>query len=142
MMLDCLVLGDSIAVGIAMNRPECVQIAHSGINSDVYIKTYITRPLLDMASYKTVIISLGTNDLVASHTESSLSQLRSRLSADKVIWILPSSALKPKQRGIVTEIALRHRDATVSIPDQWLGHDRIHPTGAGYRWIAQQTQQR
>jgi len=32
-MIECLILGDSIAVGIGQMRPECVVQAKSGINS-------------------------------------------------------------------------------------------------------------
>ncbi len=32
-MIECLILGDSIAVGTAQARPECVAYVKSGINS-------------------------------------------------------------------------------------------------------------
>ena len=32
-MLECLIIGDSIGYGLSMARPDCVQIAVSGINS-------------------------------------------------------------------------------------------------------------
>ena len=32
-MLECLIVGDSIAVGTAMARPECVSLSKGGINS-------------------------------------------------------------------------------------------------------------
>jgi len=35
-MIECLILGDSIAVGIGQMRPECVVQAKSGINSEDY----------------------------------------------------------------------------------------------------------
>jgi len=57
-MLECLILGDSIAVGVAQFRPECVAYAKGGINSRQWVNSYITKN----RSANTVIISLGSND--------------------------------------------------------------------------------
>ena len=43
-MLECLIIGDSIAVGTAMARKECVSYARGGWNSWQWNKDY-TRPL-------------------------------------------------------------------------------------------------
>ncbi len=39
-MIECLILGDSIAVGTAQARPECVSYATSGINTTQFNKKY------------------------------------------------------------------------------------------------------
>ncbi len=39
-MIECLILGDSIAVGTAQARPECVAYATSGINTTQFNKKY------------------------------------------------------------------------------------------------------
>ena len=40
-MLDCLILGDSIAVGTHQFKQECVAYAKGGINSQQYNKQYV-----------------------------------------------------------------------------------------------------
>jgi hypothetical protein len=56
-LLECLVLGDSIAVGLGQARPECAVVAVSGITSERYVLTLHARPRA-----RTVVISLGVND--------------------------------------------------------------------------------
>jgi hypothetical protein len=55
-----MIIGDSIAVGTAAARPDCVSYSRGGWNSWQWNRDYLnvssTRP------YKTVIISLGAND--------------------------------------------------------------------------------
>jgi hypothetical protein len=58
-MIDCLIIGDSIAVGTKMFRPDCVEYVKSGITSIGWNKKYGNNDL----TANTVIISLGTNDL-------------------------------------------------------------------------------
>ena len=68
-MLECLIVGDSIAVGTATARPECVAYAKGGINSYQWLNKNIDKtPLIA----KTVIISLGSNDHKYVKTESEL----------------------------------------------------------------------
>jgi hypothetical protein len=56
-MIDCLILGDSIAVGTYSAKPECEVHAQVGINSRNFNKKYKN----DFAA-KIVAISLGSND--------------------------------------------------------------------------------
>lgn len=138
-MLECLIIGDSIAQGIANVRTECVDYAHGGQNSWQINKLYNTTPL----SADTVIISLGTNDNKYVDTYKELIQLRNRIKAKKVIWILPA-AVNPKSRtdlGIVQasveSIAGAHGDRILAIPRPMV--DRYHPTVKGYRQLAKET---
>jgi len=39
-MIECLIVGDSIAVGTAQQRPECVSLSQGGINSHPDTKGY------------------------------------------------------------------------------------------------------
>ena len=59
-MLECLIIGDSIAVGTAQARPECVSYARGGWNSQQWNRDYLAKASKSPA--KTVIISLGAND--------------------------------------------------------------------------------
>lgn len=126
-MLDCLILGDSIAVGTAQFKTECVSYAQVGITSRKWNDAYITKDL----SAKTVTISLGSND-GGSSTFKELLALRQNISADKVFWILP--AVNPAARDAVKIIAASYKDTTFEIPE--LSKDKVHPTVDGYKQIA------
>lgn len=126
-MLDCLILGDSIAVGVQQYKPNCALYAQVGINSKHWNKNF-TMMNLDA---DTVIISLGTNDYQGIDTKRELMKLRERVKAKKVYWIVP--AIKPQIQSIVKEIAAKHGDWFVRIPN--LSKDGIHPTQKGYQQL-------
>lgn len=130
-MLECLILGDSIAVGTHQVRTECVAYAKGGINSWQWNKTHGGK---DLAA-KTVIISLGSNDHRGVKTRYELERIRDRITADRVYWILP--AIKPDIQEIVEDVANQHRDWIIRIPE--VSKDGIHPTGKGYRKIGEIT---
>ena len=131
-MLECLILGDSIGVGISNVKTECAAYVKSGIDSTNYIKAYndVNKKT------KSVIISLGTNDSDGVDTYYSLLKLRKSVDAEKVVWILPSKTVKPKQNSIVKKIANEFKDSMLEITDKDLSKDRIHPTGTGYKNIS------
>jgi hypothetical protein len=128
-MLECLILGDSIAVGIHQSRPECAVYAKSGINSRDFVNRYIGKDLVA----DTVVISLGSNDHQGIKTKNELLDLRSQVLAKKVYWILP--AIKPDIQEIVEEVANKHGDWIVKIPN--LAQDGIHPSTRGYKKIGE-----
>lgn len=130
-MIECLILGDSIAVGTHMARPECVAYAKGGWNSWQWNKKYLNEDL----SAKTVVISLGSNDHRGVHTRQELRKLRGKIKAGRVYWIMP--AIKPDIQEIVEEVANMNGDWIIRIPN--LSKDGIHPTGTGYKRIAEIT---
>jgi len=127
-MLECLILGDSIAVGTANIRTECVSYSHGGWNSWQWNKKYKDTPV----AAKTVIISLGSNDNKGVRTLWELQQLRDRTKADRVYWILP--AIKPDIQEMVKLVAKDHND--VVLPITRLQKDGVHPSWAGYKELA------
>jgi lysophospholipase L1-like esterase len=129
--LSCLIIGDSIAVGTAQFRPDCVAYAHGGWNSRQWNKRYESTAL----AAKTVIISLGSNDHVGVRTLWELQQLRNRTKADRVFWIMP--AIKPDVQKMVEQIARDYGD--VILPITRLQADGIHPSWAGYKKLAEET---
>ena len=137
-MLECLILGDSIAVGTHQTRPECVSYAKGGITSQRFNRIYTQKFNSD-----TVIISLGSNDHSFIHTKDELIKLRQRIRAKKVYWILPAGNAKNSGvhimdiQLIVEEIAHRYQDWIIKIPN--LSEDGVHPTGKGYQRIAEIT---
>jgi len=131
-MLECLIVGDSIAVGTATARPECVAYAKGGINSYQWLNKNIDKtPLIA----KTVIISLGSNDHKYVKTESELQAIRELTKADRVFWILP--AIKPDIQEIVRKIAAKNGDTV--LPITRLQTDGVHPSWAGYKELGEKT---
>ena len=139
-MIECLIVGDSIAVGTAMVRPECVAYAKGGINSYQWVNQNIGKtPLLA----KTVIISLGSNDHKGVKTLTELRTLRDLTKAERVFWILPAG-VHPKNnvpveviQSMVKQVAAEWGDTV--LPITRLQKDGIHPSTAGYKEIAQRT---
>jgi lysophospholipase L1-like esterase len=130
-MIDCLIVGDSIAVGTHQFRPECRVHAKVGINSSQWNRQNSSRDL----TAKTLIISLGSNDHAGVRTLWELQQLRARAHAERVFWILP--AIKPDVQDMVRIIARDHGDVILPIPN--LQADKVHPSSAGYKKLAEQT---
>ncbi len=126
-MLECLIVGDSIAKGVSQVRTECVAYAQSGINSRDWNDTYVKK----IRPARTTIISLGSNDFKHLNTEIELVALRSFVNSDRVFWIVP--AIKPEKQEIVKKIARHHGDTFITIPE--LSPDKIHPTYKGYRQL-------
>lgn len=131
-MLECLILGDSIGYGISHYRPECVAHVKSGINSTKFLSSYP----VPSESFKTAVISLGTNDTDKINTYQNLRTLRLKTNAMKVWWIVPSKTIKPEQYETVKRVAREFGDSTITITSGQLSGDRIHPTGSGYKSLA------
>ena len=130
-MLECLIVGDSIAVGTAHFRPECTVMAKSGINS----RDWNERHFHDQLQSDTVIISLGSNDLKTLNTFREIILLRSRIKARRVFWILPAN--KPQKVELIRMVAEEYKDTLVPISK--VSKDRVHPTTQGYQELAKST---
>ena len=137
-MLECLVLGDSIAVGTQMFAKECQLQGKGGINTWQFNRMY---PGSFYA--ETVIISLGSNDHQYVKTYDQLFEMRQRVGAKNVFWVLPAGNLKasnvPIERiqGFIREIAYSYGDTV--LPIRGLQPDGIHPSWAGYKDIVERT---
>ena len=138
-MLECLILGDSIAVGVHQVRKECVAYAKGGWNTWQWNRDYLKNNL----TAKTVIISLGSNDHKYIHTEAELVKMREKVKGNRVFWILPAGNLKASEVNInylqltVKEVANKYGD--VVLPITRLQPDGIHPSWAGYKDFAEKT---
>jgi lysophospholipase L1-like esterase len=139
-MLECLIVGDSIAVGIATVKPECVSYSKGGINSKQWVNQNIQKtPLVA----KNVIISLGSNDHKYVKTESELRTIRQLTKAERVYWVLPAGNLKASEvdiqhiQSVVQQVAKEYGD--IVLPITRLQKDGIHPSWAGYKELAEKT---
>ena len=135
-MLECLVLGDSLAVGVGQIRKECVTYAKSGINSYDYVNRFVLRAQGN-TNAKTVIISLGSNDLKNVNTYEELDTLRQMVKADRVYWILPN--IKEDKRKQVWMVANKYQDMVIDARQHDRSPDHVHPTYNGYKSIANET---
>ncbi len=133
-MLECLIVGDSIAVGVSQVRPECQHIVKSGINS----RDWTSKHLHKLKPTRTLIISLGANDL-GINTEGHVRSLRTNAQADRVFWLLPSQRLKPRQVEAVRLVAAEFGDTVIPRPESNISADGVHPTYRGYKILGDQT---
>lgn len=118
-MIPCLLLGDSIAVGVGRARPECSVQAEVGIGSEAFLHKH-------RGTYEAgvVAISLGSNDAADIH--GALAALRREVKARRVYWILPAK-VGPQQRAVI-EIARENGDAVLTFKP---GADGVHPAAYG-----------
>ena len=130
-MLECLIIGDSIAVGTKMSAPtECVSYSRGGWNSWQWNRKWGKTPL----EAKTIVISLGTNDHRGVNTYKELQRIRYRINSLRVVWIMPpcnQKFCKPGVNVAVSRVAAEYKDRTIST--SYLQPDRIHPSWRGYK---------
>lgn len=137
-MLECLIIGDSIAVGTKQFMPQCELQGKGGINTWQFNRMY-------KGSFyaETVIISLGSNDHKYVKSYDELFEMRQRVGAKNVYWILPAGNLKGSQvpiqniQNMVKHLADYYGD--VVLPIRGLQPDGIHPSWSGYKDIAERT---
>ena len=138
-MIDCIIVGDSIAVGLYQYNPSCYSYSVGGYNSAQWNKRY-PNGLKDFKGVDTVIISLGSNDHRNVKTKEELIKLRSNISAKHVFWVLPNGNVSsPVNLPIanvqrqVEEVAKQYND--IIIPIKYVQGDKIHPSLRGYKQI-------
>jgi lysophospholipase L1-like esterase len=132
-----MIIGDSIAVGTAMARKECVAYARGGWNSWQWNKDYLAKAAAQPA--RTVIISLGANDHAGVKTERELRKMREAIKGDRVFWISPGHERKPVPQAAIERIAQEYGDTVLPRPEGYMSADGVHPTGRGYKLIGEQT---
>ena len=132
-MLECLIAGDSIAVGIANVRKECVSYSKGGINSRQWLNKNIQNTPLQA---RHVIISLGSNDAYVKNTEEELRTIRKLTNAQRVYWVMPSDKF-PKAQSAVWHVANENND--IILRTDRMQTDGVHPSWAGYKELAEKT---
>lgn len=127
---NCIVLGDSIAVGVSAMLAKdkdlhCETIAKVGRpTSEVLSKAPIA------IEARNVVISTGSNDHQVRPYQ--FSNLRKRI-VGNVTWILPTKQLEARE--VISRIAVEHGDRVIDLAKIPLG-DGIHPTPNGYLTVA------
>ena len=139
-MLDCLIMGDSIAVGTARTHElqTCYTYAKGGINTADFNKAYVNNHKNDFGA-EVVILSLGTNDYKGINTLEEIKKTRAKIKAQRVYWIMPpcnEGFCKPQVNAWVKQVADANGDFIIGTKK--VQPDNVHPTAAGYKEIAEQ----
>lgn len=129
-MIECLIMGDSIAVGIANMRPDCVVEAKVGINSEDYVNGLFRH--FELVEAKKTIISLGSND-AGIDSYGPMLALRETIKGD-VVWILSSNNRESVFAAL--QISKHYGDSVIDVGSYPMQIDRVHPTKKGYGMIA------
>jgi hypothetical protein len=112
-MIDCVAIGDSIAVGTGQAL-GCEIRAHVGWPSSKIVK------LANGVRAETCIISAGSNDPTNPKLLINLRTIRGKIGCVRVIWVLP---VNTKAKNAV-RAAVRSGDCTVNFTP---GKDKVHP---------------
>lgn len=114
---SCLVLGDSIAQGLAPYRPQCNVVAKEGANSATIARMAPSHP------YGVVYVSAGSNDPINPKLGVNLFAIRRKYSHSSVVWIAPRNSRAAER---VYETAVYHHDRIVYLA-KFKSNDGIHP---------------
>lgn len=118
-MIDCLIIGDSIAQGVSQFEKQCVSYTQVGISPKNFNQKYSNKYPKDKA---TTVISLGSNNPGSKEAlVQDLSKTRNTLTSQKIIWILPHNN---RLKGIVREVAEHFGDEYVEFE---VSKDNVHP---------------
>ena len=119
-MIDCVAVGDSIAVGTGQAM-HCVVRAHVGWSSNKIIT------LSNGVKAELCIISAGSNDPKNPKLIVNLKRIRNNVDCDKVVWIKPVNSTAAK--AVFT--AKNPSDSVISFTPS---KDNVHPKN--YRTLA------
>ena len=114
----CLLLGDSIAIGIARLRPACRLVAQKGITSDEVLAAAPAD-----RSYRHVIVAMGSNDRWRTPLPRNLAAVRTLYPKASFTWIAPRRGRSAQQ---VAAFASSHHDGLVELVD-FSSRDTVHP---------------
>jgi hypothetical protein len=121
----CLILGDSIAVGL-YEQSSCSAIARVGITSSAFSRLAVNIPESSLT-----IISLGSND--GNNTSYSILDILRRRIGGRVVWVLP--AINDRSREVIISIAVYYGDSWIDLRNYSLYSDGVHPRS--YKTIAE-----
>jgi hypothetical protein len=113
---QCLLLGDSIAVGLAGQFSRCAARARVGLPSGAIVRLAAYAPSAEWAA-----ISAGSNDPANWALRGNLEAIRAQVRANRFIWIVPRNA---RAAAAVRAVAGEHGDASVAFA---AGRDGVHP---------------
>lgn len=121
-MAGCLIIGDSIAAGIAaalstMQLVACDVRARVGASAGAIIS------MVPTASYQFVIISAGSNDRGNRILAADLERLRITLRANAITWVYPRGS---PEAWAVYRVARKRGDRAIGL-ESIGSRDGVHP---------------
>jgi len=117
-MMDCVYIGDSIAIGLQQYEPNCGIYAKVGADTDFIVKQFSGTKSAGHA-----IISMGSNAPMNPRNYQNAIKLRKSLDVDFVVWILPYDRTAA---AAIRKVAQQFPDAILDlhgIPTK----DKVHP---------------
>lgn len=128
-MIECLLLGDDLALGLSYSKPECALVAKPYITSQMWVDTNIEL----IAPSKITVISLMTYDDPSIPSIQNLEKIRQRVKTGKVFWIVPIAVPSSLDlKGDLEKLAKKYGDTILKVPPKYISKSRIHPTDEGY----------
>jgi len=113
-MLDCLLIGDELAIGLSKYRPECSVVAKPQINSEVWVEQNIG----NLQNSKITIISLTAHDTPDVYSQWNLETIRSKIKTGRVFWIVPSKTKSSLNIDLMLKyIAKKYKDTLIYSTD-------------------------
>lgn len=113
----CLIVGDSVAQGLASYHSQCKAVTKVGASSARILRLPIG------SGYSEVVISAGSNDPLNPKLGPNLWALRKKFPDAKVTWVAPRNS-RAAQR--VYETAVMFHDRVVYL-GKFKSNDGIHP---------------
>jgi hypothetical protein len=114
---ECLVLGDSIAAGVAPYKAACKNVSRVGANSAAIAR------MAPKGSYSVVYVSAGSNDPLNPKLGENLFAIRRKYPTAKFVWIAPRNSRAAER---VYETAIFHHDRVV-YTSKLKSNDGLHP---------------
>lgn len=121
-MAACLIIGDSIALGLAIALAG-LQPGACDVSARIGATTAAITSWVPAAYYRLAIVSAGSNDPANARLILDMRRLRSRLRANNIIWVYPR---KEAPAWSVHRVALEHGDQAIGL-SQLLSPDGVHP---------------
>lgn len=123
--MDCVVMGDSIAVGIQQHTHCFKQAAIGRSASQQAAMAY-------KITVDTTVISLGSNNPTHPELLRDLRRIRFLINSRKVIWVIPYHRYAAEA---VRRVAAENRDGLLDLAN-YKTFDKVHP--ANYREVARE----
>ncbi len=121
-MSPCLIIGDSIAIGIAAAL-NALQPIGCDISARIGASAAAISLMVPPTTYRAIIISGGSNDRENRELDRDLERLRGRLPVATISWIYPRN---PAGAWSVYRVARRHGDRSVDLTEVG-SRDGVHP---------------
>ena len=119
-MMDCVYIGDSIAVGLQQREPSCGIYAKVGADTDFIVKKFSGTKAGGHA-----VISMGSNAPMNPRNYQNALKLRKSLDVGFVVWILPYNR---QAAAAIRRVANQFPDAFVDLAAAGIpSKDRVHP---------------